>query len=124
MIENELSQILLDLSIKKDNDYSSLIDEIEKFDSDVKCQNIEEIIRIVDYALRMCYLGYLKYENQNNNLEIYFDSKEKSVVPWVLIIMAYIQKFGNNPIITYDQGELKGNTVYMTFQSPNLIHVN
>ena len=124
MIENELSQILLDLSIKKDNDYSSLTDQIEKFSSDLKCKNIEEIISIVDYALRMCYFGYVIFENQNNNLKIHFDSKEKSVAPWVLIIMAYLKKFGNNTTIAYDQGELKGITVYIKFQSPNLIHVN
>lgn len=124
MIENELSQILLDLSIKKENDYSFLIDQIEKFSSDLKCKNIEEIIRIVDYALRMCYFGYVSFEDQNNNLKIHFDSKEKSVAPWVLIIMAYIKKFGNNPTIAYDQGESKGITVYIKFQSPNLIHVN
>jgi hypothetical protein len=124
MIENELSQILLDISIKKDNDYSFLTDQIEKFSGELKCKNIEEIISIVDYALRMCYFGYVSFENQNNNLKIHFDSKEKSVAPWVLIIMAYIKKFGNNPTIAYDQGELKGITVYIKFQSPNLIHVD
>ena len=124
MIENELSQILLDFSIKRDNDYTFLIDQIEKFSSDLKCKNIEEIISILDYALRLCYLGYVTYESQNNNLKIYFGSKEKSVAPWVLIIMAYINKFGNNPIIAYDQGESKGITVYITFQSPKLIHIS
>lgn len=124
MIENELSQILLDFSIKRDNDYTFLIDQIEKFSSDLKCKNIEEIISILDYALRLCYLGYVTYESQNNNLKIYFGSKEKSVAPWVLIIMAYINKFGNNPIIEYDQCESKGITVYITFQSPKLIHIS
>jgi HTH-type transcriptional regulator, sugar sensing transcriptional regulator len=124
MVENELSQILLDLSIKQDNDYTSLIDEIEKFGNDIRCQSIEEIISIIDYALRISYSGYLTYENQNNMLKLHFDSKEKSAVPWALIIMAYIKKFGNDAKIIYDHSEMKPNTIYIKLVRPSLIRVN
>jgi sugar-specific transcriptional regulator TrmB len=124
MVENELSQILLDLSIKQDNDYTSLIDEIEKFGNDIRCQSIEEIISIIDYALRISYSGYLTYENHNNMLKLHFDSKEKSAVPWALIIMAYIKKFGNDAKIIYDHSEMKPNTIYIKLVRPSLIRVN
>jgi sugar-specific transcriptional regulator TrmB len=124
MVENELSQILLDLSIKQGNDYTSLIDEIEKFGNDIRCQSIEEIISIIDYALRISYSGYLTYENHNNMLKLHFDSKEKSAVPWALIIMAYIKKFGNDAKIIYDHSEMKPNTIYIKLVRPSLIRVN
>ena len=124
LVENDLSQIMLDFSIKQDNDYRSLIDEIEKFGSDIKFHTMEEIISIIDYALRLNYSGYLKYESQNNMLKLHFDSKERSVVPWALIIMAYIKKFGNDAKIIYDDSEMKANTLYLKLLHPNIIHVN
>ncbi len=124
MVENELSHILLDLSIKQDNDYTSLIDKIEKLGNAIRCQSIEELISIIDYALRISYSGYLKYENQNNMLKLHYDSKEKSAVPWALIIMAYIKKFGNDAKIIYDHSETKPNTIYIKLLHPSLIHVN
>jgi sugar-specific transcriptional regulator TrmB len=91
MIESDLPHVLLDISMKKDNDYSLLIDKIEKLDSDVQCQSIEELINIVDYALRISYSGYLKYENQESMLNLHFDSKDRSIGPWELIIIGYIK---------------------------------
>jgi hypothetical protein len=124
MVENELSQILLELSIKHDDNYTFLIDEIEKFGNEINCKSIDEIVSIIDYALRISYSGYLKYESHNNMLQLHFDSKEKSAVPWALIIMAYIKKFGNDAKIIYDHREMKANTIYIKLLYPSLIHVN
>jgi hypothetical protein len=123
MIESDLSHVLLDMSIKKDNDYSLLIDEIEKLDNDVQCQSIEELINIVDYALRISYSGYLKYENQDNMLKLHFDSKDKSIVPWALIIIGYIKKFGNDAQIINGSSELKTSTVYLKLLHSPVIQV-
>ncbi|TLX91374.1 MAG: TrmB family transcriptional regulator [Thaumarchaeota archaeon] len=123
MVENDLSQILLDLSIKQENDYGSVIDEIEKIGGDINCRNIEEVINIIDYALKLSYSGYINYENQRNMLKIHFDSKEKSIVPWALVIVAYIKKFGNDAKIIYDRKESKASTLYIQLLKPNLIHV-
>jgi sugar-specific transcriptional regulator TrmB len=124
LVEDDLTQILLDLSIKQDSNYSLLIGEIEKFSSDIKCQSIDDIIRIVDSALKISYSGYLNYEPQNNMLKLHFDSKEKSIVPWVLIINAYIKKFGNDSKIIHDHGEKNTNSIYIKLLNPNVIHVN
>ena len=124
LVEDDLTQILLDLSIKQDSNYSSLIGEIEKFSSDIRCQSIDDMIRIVDSALKISYSGYLNYEPQNNMLKLHFDSKEKSIVPWVLIITAYIKKFGNDSKIIHDHGEKNTNSIYIKLLNPNVIHVN
>jgi sugar-specific transcriptional regulator TrmB len=124
MVENDLSQMLLDLSIKQENDYGSVIDEIEKIGGDINCRTIEEVISIIDYALKLSYSGYINYENQRNMLKIHFDSKEKSIVPWALVIVAYIKKFGNDAKIIYDHKESKASTLYIQLLKPNLIHVN
>ena len=97
----------------QDNNYTSLINEIEKFSSETNCQSIEEIVSIVDYALRISYSGYLKYENQENMLKLHFDSKERSMVPWAIMIVAYVKKFGNDAQIIYDNSQLKANTIYI-----------
>jgi sugar-specific transcriptional regulator TrmB len=123
MVESDLSQVLLDMSMKKDNDYTLLINKIEKLDSEALCQSVEEIINIVDYALRISYSGYLKYENQDNMLKLHFDSKDRSIVPWALIIVGYIKKFGNDAHIIYDDNELKSNTVYIKLLHPTVIQV-
>ena len=123
MVESDLSDVLLDMSMKKDNDYSSLIDKIEKLDSDVQCQSIEELINITDYALRISYSGYLKYENQDNMIKLHFDSKDRSIVPWALIIIGYIKKFGNDAQIMYGNSELKTNTVYLKLLHPPVIQL-
>ena len=119
-----LTQILLDLSIKQDSNYSSLIGEIEKFSSDLNCQSIDDIIRIVDSALKISYSGYLNYEPQNNMIKLHFDSKEKSIVPWILIIAAYIKKFGNDSKIIHDNSEKNTNSIYIKILNPNVIPVN
>ena len=124
LVEDDLTQILLDLSIKQDSNYSSLIGEIEKFSSDITCQSIDDIIRIVDSALKISYLGYLNYEPQNNMLKLHFDSKEKSIVPWILIITAYIKKFGNDSKIIHDNSEKNTNSLYIKILNPNVINVN
>ncbi|MDW0178163.1 MAG: helix-turn-helix domain-containing protein [Nitrososphaeraceae archaeon] len=124
LVEDDLTQILLDLSIKQDSNYSSLVGEIEKFSSDIRCQSIDDMIRIVDSALKISYSGYLNYEPQNKMLKLHFDSKEKSIVPWVLIITAYIKKFGNDSKIIHDHGEKNTNSIYIKLLNPNVIHVN
>lgn len=124
IVENDLSHILFDMSIMQDNNYTSLINEIEKFSSETNCQTIEEIVSIVDYALRISYSGYLKYENQENMLKLHFDSKERSMVPWAIIIVAYVKKFGNDAQIIYDNSQLKANTIYIKLLHPVVIHAN
>ena len=124
MVENELSQILLELSIKHDDNYTYLINEIEKNGNEINCKNIEEIVSIIDYALRISYSGYITYESQNDMLQLHFDSKEKSPVPWALIIIAYIKKIGKDAKIIYDQREMKENTIYIKLLYPSMIHVN
>ena len=123
MVESDLSQVLLDMSMKKDNDYALLVDVIEKLCSEIQCQNIDEITNIVDYALRISYSGYLKYEKQNNMLKLQFDSKDRSIVPWALIIIAYIKKFGNDAQIIHDDSEHETNTIYIKLLHPTVIQV-
>jgi len=124
MVENELSQILLELSIKHDDNYTYLINEIEKYGNEINCKSIEEIVSIIDYALRISYSGYITYESQNDMLQLHFDSKEKSPVRWALIIIAYIKKIGKDAKIIYDQREMKENTIYIKLLYPSMIHVN
>lgn len=123
IVESDLSQVLLDMSMKQDIDYALLINEIEKFGGDTQCRSIEEIINIVDYALRISYSGYLKYENQNNTLKLHSHSKDRSIVPWALIIVAYIKKFGNDAQIVHDSVGLKTNTVYIKLLHSTVIQV-
>lgn len=123
LVESDLSQVLLDMSMKQDIDYALLIKEIEKFGSDTQCRSIEEIISIVDYALRISYSGYLKYENQNDILKLHSHSKDRSIVPWALIIVGYIKKFGNDAQIIHDSMGLKTNTVYIKLLHPTVIQV-
>jgi HTH-type transcriptional regulator, sugar sensing transcriptional regulator len=124
LVKDDLTQILLDMSIKQDSNYSSLIGEIEKFGSDIKCQSIDDMIHTVDSALKISYSGYLNYEPQNNMLKLHFDSKEKSIVPWILIITAYIKKFGNDSKIIQDHSEKNTNSIYIKILNPNVIHLN
>jgi len=124
MVENELSQILLELSIKHDDNYTYLINEIEKYGNEINCKSIEEIVSIIDYALRISYSGYITYESQNDMLQLHFDSKEKSPVPWALIIIAYIKKIGKDAKIIYDQREMKESTIYIKLLYPSVLHVN
>jgi sugar-specific transcriptional regulator TrmB len=123
MIENELSQLLLDMSMKQDIDYPLLVSEIEKFSSEAQCQSTEEIINIVDYALRLSYSGYLEHDTQNNILKLHSHSKDRSIVPWAFIIVGYIRKFGNDAQIIFDKGELKTNTVYIQLLHSTVIQV-
>ncbi|MDW0134638.1 MAG: helix-turn-helix domain-containing protein [Nitrososphaeraceae archaeon] len=123
IVESDLSQVLLDMSMKQDIDYTLLINEIEKFGGDTQFRCIEEIISIVDYALRISYSGYLKYENQNNILKLHSHSKDRSIVPWALIIVGYIKKFGNDAQIIHDSMGLKTNTVYIKLLHSTVIQV-
>jgi sugar-specific transcriptional regulator TrmB len=123
MVENELSQLLLDMSMKQDIDYPLLVSEIEKFSSEAQCQSTEEIINIVDYALRLSYSGYLEHDTQNNILKLHSHSKDRSIVPWAFIIVGYIRKFGNDAQIIFDKGELKTNTVYIQLLHSTVIQV-
>jgi len=124
LVEDDLTQILLDLSIKPDGNYSLLVDQIEKFSGEIKYENIDDMVHMMDSALKISYSGNLDYEPQNNMLKLQFDSKEKSIVPWILIITAYIKKFGNDCKIIDDLSEKNTNSVYIKILNPNVIHVN
>ena len=124
LLEDDLTQILLDLSIKPDGNYSLLVDQIEKFSGEIKYENIDDMVHMMDSALKISYSGNLDYEPQNNMLKLQFDSKEKSIVPWILIITAYIKKFGNDCKIIDDLSEKNTNSVYIKILNPNVIHVN
>ena len=124
LVEDDLTQILLDLSIKPDGNYSLLVDQIEKFSGEIKYENIDDMVHMIDSALKISYSGNLDYEPQNNMLKLQFDSKEKSIVPWILIITAYIKKFGNDCKIIDDLSEKNTNSVYIKILNPNVIHVN
>jgi hypothetical protein len=124
LVENDLTQILLDLSIKPDGNFSLLVDQIEKCSGEIKCESIDDMIHMIDSALKISYSGNLDYEPQNNMLKLQFDSKEKSIVPWILIITAYIKKFGNDCKIIDDNSEKNTNSVYIKILNPNVIHVN
>ena len=123
IVESDLSQVLLDMSMNQDIDYTLLINEIEKFGSDTQYRSIEEIISTIDCALRISYCGYLKYENQNNTIKLHSNSKDRSIVPWALIIVSYIKKFGNDAQIIHDGMGLKTNTVYIKLLHPTIIQV-
>jgi HTH-type transcriptional regulator, sugar sensing transcriptional regulator len=123
IVENELSQLLLDMSMKQDIDYPLLISEIEKFNRETHCQSIEEIISIVDYALRISYSGYLQYDAQNSILKLHSHSKDRTIVPWALIIVGYVKKFGNDAQIIFDKGEIKPNMIHIKLFHPSVIQI-
>lgn len=123
MVENELSQLILDMSMKQDIDYHLLMSVIEKYSSETQCQSTEEVISIVDYALRISYSGYLEYETQSNILKLHSHSKDRSIVPWALIIVGYIKKMGNDAQIIFDKEEIKTNTMYIQLLHPTIIQV-
>jgi hypothetical protein len=111
------------MSMKQNIDYPLLISEIEKFNSETHCQSIEEIISIVDYALRISYSGYLQYDAQNSILKLHSHSKDRTIVPWALIIVGYVKKFGNDAQIIFDKGEIKPNMIHIKLLHPSVIQI-
>ena len=111
------------MSMQQDIDNLLLICKIENFSNETQFQSTDEIIGIVDYALRISYSGYLEYDNQNNILKLHSHSKDRSIVPWALIIVGYIKKFGNDAQIIRDNGELLTNTIYIKLLYPSVIQV-
>ena len=79
---------------------------------------IDELIRLIDYAMRLFCEGDLRYDIMYNMLVLRSESSEKSLIPWALVIMSYLKKIGNEAKMICDPEKVIGNRIHLKLSKP------
>lgn len=117
-IEEKVATQIYDHVARPDSDLSPIVNALEHAGIRIMQYSIHELIRLIDYAMRLFYEGDLRYDKMYNMLVLRSESSEKSLIPWALVIMSYLKKIGNEAKLICDPENAIGNRVHLKLSSP------
>jgi sugar-specific transcriptional regulator TrmB len=100
IVENNLSITLLEYALTGldiPTDFVNVIDE--KCGMKISGLSVNEIMDLVDSALKISCLGGLKHDRSNNILSLQSKIHNKHVLPWALVLASYFKLKGHEPHI-------------------------
>ncbi|MDP9197457.1 MAG: hypothetical protein M3O24_02710 [Thermoproteota archaeon] len=112
-VEDKLATQMYDQVARPDSDLSSIVNALEHAGIRICQYSINELIQLVDYAMRLFYEGDLRYDKVYNMLVLRSGSSDKSLIPWALLIMSYLKNIGNEAKIIRDPENGIGNRVHL-----------
>lgn len=117
-LEDKVATQIFDHVARPDSDLAPIVNAIEHAGIRIMQYNINELIRLIDYAMRLFYEGDLRYDIMYNMLVLRSESSEKSLIPWALVIMSYLNKIGNEAKMICDPEKVIGNRVHLKLSNP------
>jgi len=115
MLEHAISR--LDMS----TELAALIDK--KYGLNISTMSTNEVMDLVDSALKISCLGGLKVDRNNNILSLQSKADNKQILPWALVLASYFKLIGNEPRIMQLQQQEKGQgaqLMHLRFSKPLL----
>jgi hypothetical protein len=95
MLENAISRI--DMS-------TELVEVIdEKYGLKISGMGANEIMDLIDSALKISCLGGVKHDRNNNIVSLQSKLDSKQILPWALVLASYFKSAGNEPRIMQQQ---------------------
>jgi hypothetical protein len=64
---------------------------IEKYGIDLKNLDQDDMLKIIDLALKISYSGGIKFDKNNGIITIYSKNKNKYLVVWSFLISCYFE---------------------------------
>jgi hypothetical protein len=117
IVENGLSAKMLEYAINSAEMPAELVDVIdEKYGLKIAKMGAEEVMDLVDSALRISCLGGLKHDRSNNVVSLQSKVESKHVLPWALVLASYFKRAGNEPRIM--QGKPQAQLVHVRLARP------
>jgi sugar-specific transcriptional regulator TrmB len=126
IVENRLSTnnvLLVDSSNPNNNESVSILNKAaNKSDIKVYETDVNELFKIINSALRMGYLGGIKYDKGNNTVSLQSRVDNKSILPWAVLVASYFKYNHNDSKIirnpTHDSG---AETIQIKLSNPIFI---
>jgi hypothetical protein len=111
VIENTLPFHLLEHIVNPTNrdTWGTLIKSVKTSGIDIASTDVKTVLDIVDFALRMCCSGSLKYDKSNNTIIIQSkndNNNNKRILPWIIFLTSYFKHMGNESRIMQNSKEI------------------
>ena len=95
----ENSNIFDNISLNSDHPTVALVSSTDKFGIEIGRTGINEMLTIIDCALRMSCSGDLTHDRSNNILSLRSKIDGESVSRWALFLASYLRYLGKDPRI-------------------------
>jgi sugar-specific transcriptional regulator TrmB len=104
IVENGLAAKMLECAIGRLDMSAELIEVIdERYGLNISGMSPNEMMDLVDSALKISCLGGLKHDRNNNMVSLQSKLDSKQVLPWALVLASYFKSTGNEPRIMQQQ---------------------
>jgi sugar-specific transcriptional regulator TrmB len=114
VVENDLAAKMLEYAISRLDMSSELAQAIdERYSLKISEMRANEMMDLVDSALKISCLGGLKHDRNNNIVSLQSKVETKQILPWALILASYFKLTGNEARIMQQQQPAQGKNVQL-----------
>jgi sugar-specific transcriptional regulator TrmB len=104
IVENGLAAKMLEYAVSRLDMSAELVEVIdERYGLNISGMSANEIMDLIDSALKISCLGGLKHDRSNNMVSLQSKLDSKQVLPWALVLASYFKSTGNEPRIMQQQ---------------------
>jgi HTH-type transcriptional regulator, sugar sensing transcriptional regulator len=114
IVENGLAAKMLEYAVSRLDMSAELVEVIdEKYGLNISGMSANEIMDLIDSALKISCLGGLKHDRSNNMVSLQSKLDSKQVLPWALVLASYFKSTGNEPRIMQQQQQQQGKSMQL-----------
>ena len=114
IVENGLAAKMLEYTVSRLDMSTELVEVIdERYGLNISGMSANEIMDLIDSALKISCLGGLKHDRSNNMVSLQSKLDSKQVLPWALVLASYFKSTGNEPRIMQQQQQQQGKSMQL-----------
>ena len=114
IVENSLAAKMLEYAVSRLDMSAELVEVIdERYGLNISGMSANEIMDLIDSALKISCLGGLKHDRSNNMVSLQSKLDSKQVLPWALVLASYFKSTGNEPRIMQQQQQQQGKSIQL-----------
>lgn len=114
IVENGLAAKMLEYAVSRLDMSAELVEVIdERYGLNISGMSANEIMDLIDSALKISCLGGLKHDRSNNMVSLQSKLDSKQVLPWALVLASYFKSTGNEPRIMQQQQQQQGKNMQL-----------
>jgi sugar-specific transcriptional regulator TrmB len=114
IVENGLSSKMLEFAVSQLDMSTELVSVIEeRYGLKISVMSANEMMELVDSALKISCLGGLKLDRNNNIVSLQSKLDTKQILPWALVLASYFKHKGNEARIIQQQQQHQGKNMQL-----------
>lgn len=114
VVENGLAVNMLEFATSRLDMSSELVEVIdERYGLKISGMSANEMMELVDSALKISCLGGLKHDRNNNIVSLQSKVDTKHILPWALVLASYFKLTGNEARIMQQQQQKQSKNVQL-----------